>query len=105
MIKATRLSDGIANQQALKDATGVEAGASKVCAIISGVEKVWRAVFGELEMNPNTPFYSIRSSPIAAAQLAEQYRRLGYRMEMEGIIEHTTMKQQSDVLSRDEAPS
>ncbi|RDL32391.1 HC-toxin synthetase-like protein [Venustampulla echinocandica] len=101
----TRLTNGSASQHASKDATSDVVDASKTAVIISDVEKVWREVFGEVAMGPVTPFYSIWSSPIAAAQLADQYKRLGYQMEMEDIIEHATMEQQSDILNRGDAPS
>jgi amino acid adenylation domain-containing protein len=101
----TRPTYDSTSQHVSKDATSDVADESKAAVIVSDVETVWRGIFGEVAMDPATPFYAIWSSPIAAAHLADLYNRLGYRMEMEDIIQHPTMKEQSVMLSRWEAPS
>ncbi|CAH0043771.1 unnamed protein product [Clonostachys solani] len=93
------LTNGSSNQHALKDATNGFTDVSKTIHILPDVRKVWREVFGEEEINPVVPFYSIWRSPIAAVQLADQYKILGYKVEMEDIIEHVTMKERSDILN------
>ncbi|VUC37662.1 unnamed protein product [Clonostachys rosea] len=102
-IHASGLANGNASQHASIDATNRVKDASKTVGVLPDVRKVWGEVFGEEEINPLVPFYSIWSSPIAAAQLADQYKMLGYKVEMENIIEHATMREQSDILDRGHA--
>ena len=92
--------NGSTDSNNAKDAKKGVVDASKTAAVTPDVEKVWREVLDDVTMNPQTPFYSIWSSPIAAAQFAVQYNKLGYQVDMEDIVAHATMEQQSGLLSR-----
>lgn len=69
----------------------------KHTSLHSIVAKVWNKVFGS-EVNPNTPFYDLWGSPIAAAELASRYQMEGLCVEMEDIIEHPSMSSQMELL-------
>jgi amino acid adenylation domain-containing protein len=104
-IHRNRLTNGSTSRNASQDGANGIADARKTIETLPDVRKVWCEVFGEEEIDPVAPFYSIWSSPIAAVQLADQYKILGYKMEMEDIIEHVTMKEQSDILYRRQMPT
>ncbi|CAG9998538.1 unnamed protein product [Clonostachys byssicola] len=104
-IQPNGLTNGSASHHAQKHATNGVTDANNTMDILPDVRKVWREVFGEEKIDPGAPFYSVWSSRIAAVQLADQYKILGYKLEMEDIIEHPTMKEQSDILNRRHVPS
>lgn len=53
------------NQPASEDATGDAIDASKTAIVPSDVERVWREAFGQVAMDPVTPFYTWTQSEVA----------------------------------------
>ncbi|MCJ1261333.1 hypothetical protein MMC22_001197 [Lobaria immixta] len=78
----------------------------KPCSIAHIVRQVWDKVLGSASdqskesIATETPFYDIWGSPIAAAHFAACYRGEGLDIKMEDIIEHPSMRLQSELLRR-----